>query len=95
MIWSSCSAEKARIEAQIKAAEAASRMKAEIELKKQREKEREAARTALQKVKLHFKLIFHILDGSFRPFYGLLSERDLCLPSRWKEPLRLSTTWRF
>lgn len=43
-------AEKARIEAQLKAAEAASRMKAEKELKLQREKEREAARTALQKV---------------------------------------------
>uniref|UniRef100_A0A2P2M815 Bromodomain-containing protein n=1 Tax=Rhizophora mucronata TaxID=61149 RepID=A0A2P2M815_RHIMU len=42
--------EKARIEAQIRAAEAASRMKKEIEVKKQREKEREAARVALQKV---------------------------------------------
>ena len=43
-------AEKARIEAQIKAAEAASQMKAESELKLQRDREREAARLALQKV---------------------------------------------
>ncbi|KAK3000716.1 hypothetical protein RJ639_021954 [Escallonia herrerae] len=42
--------EKARIEAQIRAAEAASRLRAEAELKKQREKEREAARIALQKM---------------------------------------------
>ncbi|KAJ8761984.1 hypothetical protein K2173_006586 [Erythroxylum novogranatense] len=42
--------EKARIEAQIRAAEVASRMKKEVELKKQREKEREAARAALQKM---------------------------------------------
>ncbi|KAJ9153239.1 hypothetical protein P3X46_026703 [Hevea brasiliensis] len=42
--------EKAWIEAQIRAAEAASRMREEIELKKQREKEREAARIALQKM---------------------------------------------
>ncbi|GAV82237.1 Bromodomain domain-containing protein [Cephalotus follicularis] len=43
-------AEKARIEAQIRAAESAERMREEIELKKQREKEREAARIALQKM---------------------------------------------
>ncbi|KAL5774130.1 hypothetical protein ACOSP7_011687 [Xanthoceras sorbifolium] len=42
--------EKFRIEAQLKAAEAATRMKAEKELKKQREIEREAARIALQKM---------------------------------------------
>ncbi|EEF42745.1 bromodomain-containing protein, putative [Ricinus communis] len=42
--------EKARIEAQIRAAEAASRKREEIELRKQREKEREAARVALQKM---------------------------------------------
>ncbi|KAF8409168.1 hypothetical protein HHK36_005242 [Tetracentron sinense] len=42
--------EKARIEAQIRAAEAASRMRAEAELKMQREQEREAARIALQKM---------------------------------------------
>lgn len=42
--------EAARIEAQIKAAETASRMRAEAELKMQREREREAARLALQKV---------------------------------------------
>ncbi|PSR98664.1 Transcription factor like [Actinidia chinensis var. chinensis] len=42
--------EKARIEAQIKAAEAASQMKAESELKLQRDREREAARLALQKM---------------------------------------------
>ncbi|XP_050232751.1 transcription factor GTE12 [Mercurialis annua] len=40
--------EKAVIEAQIRAAEAASRKKEEMELKKQREKEREAARLALE-----------------------------------------------
>ncbi|WOL10419.1 transcription factor GTE9-like [Canna indica] len=43
--------EKARIEAQVKAAEIAAKMKAEDELKIQREKEREAARLALQKMK--------------------------------------------
>uniref|UniRef100_A0A5B7AEQ2 Putative transcription factor GTE9 isoform X3 n=1 Tax=Davidia involucrata TaxID=16924 RepID=A0A5B7AEQ2_DAVIN len=42
--------ERARIEAQIRAAEAASRMRAEAELKMQREREREAARLALQKM---------------------------------------------
>ncbi|TYJ34326.1 hypothetical protein E1A91_A05G161400v1 [Gossypium mustelinum] len=42
--------EKAKIEAQILAAEAAAKMKAEVELKKQREREREAARIALQKM---------------------------------------------
>ncbi|GMI77711.1 hypothetical protein like AT5G46550 [Hibiscus trionum] len=42
--------EKARIEAQIRAAEAAAKMKAEAELKRQREQEREAARLALQKM---------------------------------------------
>lgn len=42
--------EAARIEAQIKAAETASRMRAEAELKMQREREREAARLALQKI---------------------------------------------
>ncbi|GMN43415.1 hypothetical protein TIFTF001_012624 [Ficus carica] len=41
--------EKARIEAEIRAAEAASRLKAETELKQQREREREAARVALDK----------------------------------------------
>ncbi|GFS42412.1 nuclear protein X1 [Actinidia rufa] len=44
------SVKKARIEAQIKAAEAASQMKAESELKLQRDREREAARLALQKM---------------------------------------------
>ncbi|KAJ1414186.1 hypothetical protein SESBI_19036 [Sesbania bispinosa] len=43
--------ERARIEAQIKTAEAAARMRAEEELKKQREKEREAARVAIEKMK--------------------------------------------
>ncbi|KAL7212668.1 hypothetical protein ACSBR2_015365 [Camellia fascicularis] len=42
--------EKARIEAQIRADEAASRMRAQAELKMQREREREAARLALQKM---------------------------------------------
>lgn len=44
--------EKAKIEAQIKAAEAASRVRAEAEVKLQRDKAREAARLALEKV--HF-----------------------------------------
>ncbi|KAH9797559.1 Bromo domain-containing protein [Citrus sinensis] len=83
--------EKARIEAQIKAAEAASRMKAEIELKKQREKEREAARVALQKVKPLMCIAFQHID--------LVGECcHLCYlssPFRWKELLRLNTTWRF
>lgn len=43
-------AEKARIEAELKAAEVASRRKAEAELKLQRDRQREAARIALQKV---------------------------------------------
>ncbi|KAJ7968825.1 Transcription factor GTE12 [Quillaja saponaria] len=43
--------EKARIEAQIKAAEAVARMRAEEELKQRRQKERQAARAALQKMK--------------------------------------------
>ncbi|CAJ2658730.1 unnamed protein product [Trifolium pratense] len=43
--------ERARIEAQIKTAEAAERMRAEEESRKQREKEREAARAAIEKIK--------------------------------------------
>ena len=43
-------AETARIEAQIREAEAALRRKEEAECKQQREREREAARVALQKV---------------------------------------------
>ncbi|KAL3376972.1 hypothetical protein AABB24_003410 [Solanum stoloniferum] len=42
--------EKARIEAELKAAEVASRRKAEADLKLQRERQREAARIALQKM---------------------------------------------
>ncbi|XP_059666477.1 transcription factor GTE12-like [Cornus florida] len=42
--------EMLRIQAEIKAAEAASRLRAEAELKMQREREREAARLALEKV---------------------------------------------
>ncbi|KAF8018908.1 hypothetical protein BT93_H3719 [Corymbia citriodora subsp. variegata] len=42
--------EKARIEAQIRAAETAERMRAEAEARKQRERDREAARIALQKM---------------------------------------------
>ncbi|XP_019419693.1 PREDICTED: transcription factor GTE12-like isoform X2 [Lupinus angustifolius] len=42
--------ERAKIEAQIKTAEAAARMRAEEELRQQREKEREAARLAIQKM---------------------------------------------
>ncbi|KAK3432846.1 hypothetical protein EUGRSUZ_D00352 [Eucalyptus grandis] len=42
--------EKARIEAQIRAAEAAEKMRAEAEARKQRERDREAARIALQKM---------------------------------------------
>ncbi|KAI4304444.1 hypothetical protein MLD38_039953 [Melastoma candidum] len=42
--------EKARIEAQIKAAGVAARMRAEVELKERRGREREAARLALQKM---------------------------------------------
>lgn len=43
--------EQARIEAQIKAAEAAERMRAEEELRQQIEKEREAARAAIEQMK--------------------------------------------
>ncbi|XP_027330871.1 transcription factor GTE12 isoform X1 [Abrus precatorius] len=43
--------ERARIEAQIKTAEAAARMRAEEELRQRREKEREAARAAIEKMK--------------------------------------------
>nr|XP_034926588.1 transcription factor GTE12-like isoform X2 [Populus alba] len=42
--------EKARIEAQIRAAEAAARRREETEMKRQREREREAARVELQKM---------------------------------------------
>ncbi|XP_034211964.1 transcription factor GTE10-like isoform X2 [Prunus dulcis] len=42
--------EKARIEAEIRAAEAATRMRAEIELKQQRKRKREEARIALEKM---------------------------------------------
>ncbi|KAF7840389.1 transcription factor GTE12 [Senna tora] len=42
--------ERARLEAQIKAVEAAEKKRAEEELKQQREKEREAARVAIQKM---------------------------------------------
>ncbi|KAK7331437.1 hypothetical protein VNO77_25662 [Canavalia gladiata] len=43
--------ERARIEAQIKTAEAAARMRAEEESRQRREKEREAARAAIEKMK--------------------------------------------
>jgi len=43
-------AERAKIEAQIRVAEAASRMKEELDLKQKREREREAARAAVHKV---------------------------------------------
>lgn len=43
-------AERAKIEAQISLAEAASRMKEELDLKQKREREREAARAAVHKV---------------------------------------------
>lgn len=49
-------AEKARIEAQIKAAEVASRRREQDDLKMRRERERKAARMALQKV--HFSIHF-------------------------------------
>ncbi|XP_068656676.1 transcription factor GTE9-like isoform X2 [Aristolochia californica] len=42
--------EKARIEAQVRAAEAAAQMRTEAEMKRRREREREAARLALQKM---------------------------------------------
>lgn len=48
--------EKARIEAEIRAAEAATRMRAENELKQQRERKREEARMAVEKVYLCFKV---------------------------------------
>lgn len=49
--------EKASIEAQIKAAEDASRMREKIELKQQRKKERKAARVALEQVFLIYILL--------------------------------------
>jgi len=45
-----CNTEKARIEAQVKAAEAAAQRKFEEELRMKREQEREAARLALRMV---------------------------------------------
>jgi hypothetical protein len=51
-LWFHDNIEKSWIEAQIRAAEAASRRREEMELKMQREREREAARIALQKVYL-------------------------------------------
>lgn len=53
--------EKARIEAQIKAAE----IRAEAESKKQRERDREAARIALQKVwRLQFSLPVNLFESA-------------------------------
>ena len=45
-----CITERARIEAQIKTAEAAARMRLEEESRQRREKEREAARLAIKEV---------------------------------------------
>lgn len=54
LLWlppnSFCAAEKERIEAQVKAAEAAAQFKLDEELRKKREREREAARLALHMV---------------------------------------------
>lgn len=59
--------ERARIEAQIKAADMALRLKAEAEKKQQRERDREAARIALQKVSFSFNplLLYSILFSSY------------------------------
>lgn len=54
-------AEKARIEAQIKAAEAAARRKELDDLKMRRETERKAARIALEKVHHSFLLLLIIV----------------------------------
>lgn len=51
--------ERARIEAQIKTAEAAAKMRAEEESRQQREKEREAARAAIEKV-LYLLYVFSV-----------------------------------
>lgn len=59
--------ERARIEAQIKAADLALRLKAEAEKKLQRERDREAARIALQKVIYLFICIETLLQ-----FYSIL-----------------------
>ena len=48
--YAACFTERARIEAQIKTAEAAARMRAEEESRQRREKEREASRAAIEKV---------------------------------------------
>jgi hypothetical protein len=58
-----CITERARIEAQIKTAEAAERMRAEEESRKQREKEREAARAAIEKV-LFLSLILRYCNSN-------------------------------
>ena len=49
-LYVACLTERARIEAQIKTAEAAARTRAEEESRQRREKEREAARVAIEKV---------------------------------------------
>ena len=51
-LYVACLTERARIEAQIKTAEAAARTRAEEESRHRREKEREAARVAIEKVLL-------------------------------------------
>lgn len=51
-LYVACLTERARIEAQIKTAEAAARSRAEEESRQRREKEREAARVAIEKVLL-------------------------------------------
>jgi hypothetical protein len=62
-LWFYDNTEKARIEAQIRAAEAATRRREETEMKRQREREREAARIELQKVYLLFTIEFVDLDS--------------------------------
>lgn len=61
-LYVACLTERARIEAQIKTAEAAARTRAEEESRRRREKEREAARVAIEKVLF---IIYNWLEVKF------------------------------
>lgn len=66
------STERARLEAQIKAADMALRLKAEAEKKQQRDREREASRMAVQKVRWRLlSLILYSIPFNRRSKYPL------------------------
>ena len=90
-LWFYDNTEKARIEAQIRAAEAAQRKREETEMKRQLEREREAARIALQKVYLLFRIEFVDLGPSDCRCLKLALVAFGC-HCRWKKLPRLNRT---